>query len=132
MQLELDKQGEIQDQLGGVMTASLAGSIVETLGMTATAADFPAPVGAQVSIAREAGASATGEVIGFRDGRTIVYLYTGTSGVRRGDQVRLERTSRTIRAGGGHRPRSEVGQTEDPAVEVRRAAEVAGDEGDVV
>jgi len=101
MQLELEETSDVRDQLAGLMTASLMGSVVETLGMTTTVADFPAPVGAQVAIAREAGMTATGEVIGFRDGRTIVYLYSGTSGIRRGDRVRLERTTRMLRAGGG-------------------------------
>ena len=83
------------------MTTSLVGSVVETVGMTATVADFPAPVGAQVSIERESGAPAAGEVIGFRDERHVLYLFTGTAGVRRGNRVRLERTTRTLRCGGG-------------------------------
>jgi flagellum-specific ATP synthase len=69
--------------------------------MTAMVADFPAPIGGQVSIERESGPGATGEVIGFRDRATMVYLFSGASGVRRGDRVRLDRTTRTVRAGGG-------------------------------
>jgi flagellum-specific ATP synthase len=92
---------EIRSQLGDVMTTSLTGTIVETVGMTATVADFPAPVGAQVSIRREAGEPATGEVIGFRDHQTVLYLFTGSAGVRRGDLVHIERTARTLRCGGG-------------------------------
>ena len=38
---------DIRHQLDDVMTTSLTGSIVETVGMTATVADFPAPVGAR-------------------------------------------------------------------------------------
>ncbi len=67
--------------------------------MTASVADFPAPVGAQVSIERESGALAKGEVIGFRDQTTLLYLFSGAAGVRRGDHVRLERTTRTLRCG---------------------------------
>jgi FliI/YscN family ATPase len=82
-----------------MMTTALVGSVIETVGMTAAVADFAAPVGAHVTIEREAGASATGEVIGFRDDATIVYLFSGTAGVRRGNRVRLGRTTRTLRAG---------------------------------
>ena len=67
--------------------------------MTASVADFAAPVGAQVLIERESGTPASGEVIGFRDNATIIYLFSGTAGVRRGNRVRLGRTTRTLRAG---------------------------------
>jgi flagellum-specific ATP synthase len=100
MDFEQDIVADIRHQLGDVMTTSLTGTVVETVGMTATVADFPAPVGAQVSIARESGASAAGEVIGFRDQHTVLYLFTGSTGVRRGDAVRVERTTRTLRCGG--------------------------------
>ena len=101
MHFDQDPITDIRHQLDDVMTTSLTGSIVETVGMTATVGDFPAPVGAQVSIERESGTPATGEVIGFRDRATVVFLFTGAAGVRRGDRVRLERTTRTLRCGGG-------------------------------
>ncbi|MEX2091761.1 MAG: FliI/YscN family ATPase [Pirellulales bacterium] len=101
MHFDRDPITDIRHQLDDVMTTSLTGSIVETVGMTATVGDFPAPVGAQVSIERESGTPATGEVIGFRDRATVVFLFTGAAGVRRGDRVRLERTTRTLRCGGG-------------------------------
>jgi flagellum-specific ATP synthase len=96
-----DLAADIRHQLRDVMTTTLMGSVVETVGMTATVADFPAPVGAQVSIERESGTPALGEVIGFRDHQTVLYLFTGANGVRRGDRVRVERTTRTLRCGGG-------------------------------
>jgi flagellum-specific ATP synthase len=43
---------------------------------------------------------ATGEVIGFRTQTTLLYLFSGAAGVRRGDRARLERTTRTLRCGG--------------------------------
>jgi len=100
----MESQSEITHgvlhQLQDVMTTSLVGSVVETVGMTASVADFPAPVGAQVSIERESGTMARGEVIGFRDQTTLLYLFSGAAGVRRGDRARLERTTRTLRCGG--------------------------------
>jgi flagellum-specific ATP synthase len=101
MESQAEITHDIRDQLQDITTTSLVGSVVETVGMTASVADFPAPVGAQVSIERESGAMATGEVIGFRDQTTLLYLFSGAAGVRRGDRARLERTTRTLRCGGG-------------------------------
>jgi len=69
--------------------------------MTAAVADFPAPVGALVRIERESGHFSEGEVVGFRNGAAIVYLYTASTGVRRGSRARLVRMTRTLRAGEG-------------------------------
>ena len=88
-------------QLKETMTASLVGSVVETVGMTAAVADFPAPVGALVRIDRQSQVPADGEVVGFRDGLTLVYLLSSASGVRRGNHVRLMRTSSLLRVGPG-------------------------------
>jgi FliI/YscN family ATPase len=85
--------------LSDTSTMSLTGSIVETVGMTAAVADFPAPVGALVRIERDSGPAAEGEVIGFRDGRTLIYLLSSTIGVRRGNRVVMTRTARSLRVG---------------------------------
>ncbi|MEX2308485.1 MAG: FliI/YscN family ATPase [Pirellulales bacterium] len=85
--------------LNETMTASLVGSVVETVGMTAAVADFPAPVGAVVRIERDANSTVEGEVVGFRDGLTLVYLLTVTAGLRRGNRVRLLRTTSSLRVG---------------------------------
>lgn len=86
-------------QLNKTMTASLVGSVVETVGMTAAVADFPAPVGALVRIELDSESAAEGEVVGFRDGLTLVYLLSASAGVRRGNRVRLVRTSGLVRVG---------------------------------
>jgi flagellar biosynthesis/type III secretory pathway ATPase len=88
-------------QLNRTMTSSLVGSVVETVGMTTAVADFPAPVGALVRIERESEAPAEGEVVGFRDGLTLVYLLSASAGVRRGNRVRLVRASGLVRVGNG-------------------------------
>jgi FliI/YscN family ATPase len=87
--------------LNEAMTALLVGSVVETIGMTVAVADFPAPVGARVRIERDAEAAVEGEVVGFRDGLTLVYLLTASTGVRRGNRARLVKTSSTLRVGAG-------------------------------
>jgi flagellum-specific ATP synthase len=86
-------------QLDRVMPTALAGSVVETIGMTAAVADFPAPVGALVEIERQAGGPLAAEVIGFRDSLTLLYPFTALSGVRHGNRVRLVGTSRWLRVG---------------------------------
>ncbi len=87
------------DNLNATMTASLIGTVAETIGMTVSVADFPAPVGAVVRIERDGGAASEGEVVGFRDGYTLVYLLSETNGVRRGNRVRLLRTTRSLKVG---------------------------------
>jgi flagellum-specific ATP synthase len=74
---------------------------VRTVGMTAAVADFPAPVGAVVEVERQSGSPLPAEVIGFRDDLTMLYLLEDVKGVRRGNRVRLVRTSRWLRVGDG-------------------------------
>ena len=87
------------EQLETIMPARLSGRVVRTVGMTAAVGGFPAPVGATVEIDREAGEPVRGEVVGFRDDRTLVYPLRSLAGVRRGNRVRLVRTSRFVRVG---------------------------------
>src|SRR5215210_8030679 len=90
---------DIAEQLAAVMPTALCGSVVRTLGMTAAVADFPAPVGALVEIDRESGEPLQAEVIGFRDDLTLLYPLAAMTGVRRGNRVRLLRTTRWLRVG---------------------------------
>ena len=89
----------LSEQLEAVMPIELVGSVARTVGMTASVAGFPAPVGALVSIERDAGGPLDAEVIGFRDKLTLVYPLSELTGVRRGNRVRLVRTSRWLRVG---------------------------------
>jgi len=86
-------------QLDGVVLAGLIGSVVQTTGLTVAVAGMPAPVGAVVGIERQSGGEVEAEVIGFRDERTLVMPLSNLDGVRRGSQVRLIRTSRTLKIG---------------------------------
>jgi flagellum-specific ATP synthase len=87
------------ENLNSTITASLSGTVAETIGMTVSVADFPAPVGAVVRIERDGDTGCEGEVVGFRDGHTLVYLLTPTTGVRRGNRVRFVRTNRSLKVG---------------------------------
>jgi flagellum-specific ATP synthase len=87
------------ENLGSTTTATLTGTVAETIGMTVCVADFPAPVGAVVNVERDGESACQGEVVGFRDGHTLVYLQSATAGVRRGNRARLVRTNRTLKVG---------------------------------
>ncbi len=90
---------DMTDQIRQTMPTAIRGSIVRTVGSTASVADFPAPVGALVEIERQGSEPALAEVIGFRDQLTLVYLLHSVNGLRHGNRVRLVRTSRWIRVG---------------------------------
>jgi flagellum-specific ATP synthase len=89
------------NNLNSTMTARLTGTVAETVGMTVMVADFPAPVGAVVNVERDGDTACDGEVVGFREGQTIIYLQSATAGVRRGQKVRMVRTGRTLKVGDG-------------------------------
>lgn len=89
------------EQLSGIMPTGLTGSVVRLTGVTAAAAGFPAPVGAQVELERQAGSPIRGEVIGFHQGLTIICPFGEMTGVRHGNRVRLLRTGRVIPVGRG-------------------------------
>ncbi len=87
------------EQLAAIMPTALKGRVVRTEGLTTGVAFFPAPVGAVVEIERQAGPPVEAEVIGFRDDLTLVYPLGDVAGVRRGNAVRLRRTSRRLPVG---------------------------------
>ncbi|HUE71342.1 MAG TPA: FliI/YscN family ATPase [Pirellulaceae bacterium] len=86
-------------QLAEVVPTGLTGSIVRTEGVSAAVAGFPAPVGSLVHIERLSGGPVEAEVIGFRDGTTLIYPLAEMTGVRHGNRVRLARTTRHLRVG---------------------------------
>lgn len=85
--------------LDRAMLTGVTGSVAQTIGLTAAVADFPAPVGALVTIERQSGERTEAEVIGFRDKHTLVMPLESMEGVRRGSRVRLVRTTRFLRVG---------------------------------
>ena len=91
----------VAEQLEKVMPTELVGSVSRTVGMTVSAAGFPAPVGAVAEIQRDAGGPLLAEVIGFRDEMTVLYPYSDLKGIRHGNRVRLVRTTRWLRVGEG-------------------------------
>jgi flagellum-specific ATP synthase len=98
--LKADCLMDIRQQLEALMPTRLVGSVARTVGMTVSAAGFPAPVGALAEIQRQPGPPLAAEVIGFRDNLTLLYPYGDPVGVRQGHRVRLARTCRWLRVGG--------------------------------
>lgn len=82
-----------------IMTTRLQGSVADSDGQAITVAGLPAPVGALVEISRQTGPALRGEVIGFREDKTVVYPLGSVAGVRRGNQVRVVSTARYLRVG---------------------------------
>jgi len=89
------------EQLDRVMTTAVTGSVAQTVGMTISAAGFPAPVGAIAEIQRESAAPLAAEVIGFRNEMTLLYPLSDLTGIRHGNRVRLRQTTRWLRVGEG-------------------------------
>jgi len=96
---------QLPPHVDGAILAGMTGSVVQTVGLTAAVADFPAPVGALVSIERQASGGNVGhveaQVVGFRDQHTLVMPLSNLEGIRRGSPVRLMRTSRSLKVGEG-------------------------------
>lgn len=90
---------DITKQLDSMVTTALEGSVVQSAGMTAAVADFPAPVGAVVEVDRQGGSAIAAEVIGFRHEHTLIYPFESTAGLRRGSRVRIVRTARALPVG---------------------------------
>jgi len=89
----------IDEQLDAIMPTALTGSVVHSVGMTISAAGFPAPVGAVAQIQRDGRPPLAAQVVGFRDDATILYPLSNATGVRRGNRVRLVQTARWLRVG---------------------------------
>ncbi len=89
----------LMDQVRDALPVAVRGRIVSTEGHTASAAVFPAPIGAAVMIARRGGEPVHAEVVGFRDQLTLLYPLGDISGVRPNDSGRLLQTKRSLRVG---------------------------------
>jgi flagellar biosynthesis/type III secretory pathway ATPase len=90
---------DLVSQIKEVLPITIRGRIVSTEGHTASAAGFPAPIGAAVAIERRGGDEVQAEVVGFRDQLTLLYPLGDISGVRPNDAVRLLQTKRMLRVG---------------------------------
>ena len=69
------------------MPFGVTGTVQSIAGMTIEAADLTLPLGSLCRISSFGGKTATAEVIGFRQDRTLLMPLSPTSGVARGDRI---------------------------------------------
>lgn len=82
--------------IDNIITQSITGTVIGSEGSIVAVAHFPVPLGAVVEIQRGVGEPIGGEVIGFRENRTLVFPYSELVGVSQGNMVRLVNSSRQI------------------------------------
>ncbi len=92
---------DYHQQLAQAVPFRLSGQVSRVVGLTASVAGFPAPLGAVCQIERGNGKSVDAEVVGFRDREALLLSYGDLSGVRRGNRVQLRQSSPTVRVGPG-------------------------------
>ncbi|MBA3314158.1 MAG: FliI/YscN family ATPase [Planctomycetota bacterium] len=93
------------EQLARILPTGLTGTVSNIIGLTATIADFPAPLGGVCRITPAHGRPVEAEVVGFRFGETLTVPYGNFNGVRRGDRVELVRSCIAVAAGDALRGR---------------------------
>ncbi len=92
-------------QLARILPTGFVGSVSNVVGLTATVAGFPAPVGGICRINASHGQAVDAEIVGFRNGEAIIIPYGSLGGVRRGDRAELTRSCLCIGTGDALRGR---------------------------
>lgn len=92
---------DLVTHLDRILPAEMEGCVVQSVGITMTAAAFPAPVGALAEIEISQSETLLAEVVGFRDNLTVLFPLGSREGIRPGAPVRLARTLRWLRVGEG-------------------------------
>ena len=72
-----------------VVPLEIMGTVSSVVGLTISAKEFPVPLGAHCRIYRQSGGPLDAEVVGFRDGATLLVAYGELRGVRPGDRIRM-------------------------------------------
>ncbi|HEX3871701.1 MAG TPA: FliI/YscN family ATPase [Pirellulales bacterium] len=90
---------DLADQIDSILPTAIEGRVLRTSGTTIAAGDFPAPLGAQVEIARHGDEPLCGEVVGFDRDETLLAPLGTLAGVQHGQRVRMTRTQSSVRVG---------------------------------
>ena len=90
---------ELHEHLEKILPYGVRGQVTRIVGLTASVAGLPVPLGARCRIHREHGESVDAELIGFRDDESILLSYGSLEGVRRGDTVELVQSVPSVRVG---------------------------------
>ncbi len=82
-------------------TLGIAGRVTAFTGMTLSVAGLPAPLGSLCEVNTRADRCILAEVIGFRQGTTLLMPLDASEGISKGQHVRLVTTSQKIAVGPG-------------------------------
>ncbi len=91
----------LKDQIQKIFPYALCGSVTQVAGQSIVAGGFPAPLGSVALIERECGPLVEAEVIGFKDSKTLMLSLGDFTGIRRGNRVRLHKSSVNVPVGHG-------------------------------
>ncbi|MCA9114337.1 MAG: FliI/YscN family ATPase [Planctomycetaceae bacterium] len=80
---------QIEQQLEQIVPVALTGTITRIVGLTVSAAGFPAPLGSICRISRGQNDPVVAEVVGFKGDETLLLAFSTLTGVRRGHRVSL-------------------------------------------
>ncbi|GAB4135761.1 MAG: flagellar protein export ATPase FliI [Planctomycetaceae bacterium] len=89
----------VHEHLEKILPYAIRGQVTRIVGLTASVAGLPVPLGARCRIHREHGEPVDAELIGFRDDESILLAYGNLEGVRRGDTVELVQSVPSVRVG---------------------------------
>ena len=82
-------------EVDAILPYGFRGRVTDVRGLAACASGLPAPIGALCEI----GGGVTAEVVGFREDQSVLFPYGTLTGVRRGDEVRLTKSTQTVAVG---------------------------------
>lgn len=89
----------VTEQVATILPFALSGTVTRIVGLTVSAAGFPAPLGAICRIHREQGSPVDAAVVGFQGEETLLLAYGDLAGVRRGNRVTLLQSVPAARVG---------------------------------
>lgn len=91
----------LEEHVRRILPVGLTGRVTRIVGLTVSAAGFPAPLGAIARLDGEHGEDLDAEVVGFSGEETLLLPYGELSGVRRGTRVRLRHSVQGACVGDG-------------------------------
>lgn len=91
----------LDEHLRRIQPVKLSGRVTKIVGLTVSAAGFPAPLGAIARLQAERYESVEAEVVGFTGDETLLLPYGELVGVRQGTTVELSCSAQGVRVGEG-------------------------------
>lgn len=92
---------DLRNHVQSVLPYAVTGRVSRIVGLTASVVGFPVPVGARCEIVGGGERSVGADVVGFRDGETILLPDGTLDGIAPGDSVQLRSSTPTVAVGRG-------------------------------